>query len=156
MTGINAETTARFETLCETYGGNLNLWPADERAWADAALRAEPALHEKLEEAGTLDAILDEAPAAPRLGAETIGAILAAAPQKKRGFVFWPFGSIWRPAAGLVTAMALGISVGAIYPSAASLSTSLTAGYEAPANGDYAIPADLADPADDVSLGGFD
>ena len=152
MTENKADKTARFETLSETYGGNLNRWPAETRDWAAAALRADPALQKMLDEAGALDLLLDDAPAAPRLGAETIGAILAQAPRQKRAFVFWPFGSIWRPAAGLLAAMVLGISVGAVYPSAASLPVGLTSA----SNGEFSVPAELTDADGAVPLGDLD
>ena len=160
MTAAYTERAARFERLCETYGGNLNLWPEDVRAWADAALLEDPALRASLEQAVALDATLDDAPAPPRLSADRIGTILAAAPenalQRKRGLIFWPFGSVWRPAAGLVTAMALGISIGAIYPSAASLSTPFTSGIVSSSSGDFAVPQDIVDPSGDVGIGDLD
>jgi len=58
-------TPDRFATLIDAYGASPERWPAPERQAALAYLRATPAAHSLVAEAGRLDALLDqmEAPA---------------------------------------------------------------------------------------------
>lgn len=101
----------RFETLTETFGGDVARWPEAERETAAALMATEPAwVAGVLAEAVDLDAILDAAPA-PRASAVLIDAIVAGAPAARRPpWLKWllPAGM----GAGLAAACAAGIVAG--------------------------------------------
>lgn len=70
----------RFETLTETYGGEIARWPEAEREAARALLAAQPErLSAVLDAAAHLDRLLDLAPA-QSVDAALLGRLIAAAP----------------------------------------------------------------------------
>lgn len=104
-------TPERFETLAEAYGGDIARWPAAERDAAALRAAAHPdEAYAALARAGSLDALLDAAPA-PRAPAGLIQRIAAGAPlRRERRWSAW-----WLPAgmgAGLAAACAAGVVVG--------------------------------------------
>ena len=72
----------RLQALADAYGADLRRWPADQRALAESLLAADPSLRALLDEAATLDALLDAAPTtAP--SAALMEQVLAAAPKPR-------------------------------------------------------------------------
>ena len=102
----------RLQALADAYGADLRRWPADQRAFAESLLAADPSLRAVLDEAATLDALLDAAPTtAP--SAALIERVLAAAPKPRmRGRwrqAVWYLGAGWAAAAcaGVVAGVGL-------------------------------------------------
>lgn len=102
----------RLHELADAYGADLRRWPASERAFAESLLAADPSLKAVLDEAATLDALLNAAPA-PVPSAALTARLLAAAPQRKArgrlGRAVWYLGAGWAAAAcaGVVAGVGL-------------------------------------------------
>ena len=102
----------RLHELADAYGADLRRWPASERAFAESLLAADPSLKAVLDEAATLDALLNAAPA-PVPSAALTARILAAAPKPKArgrlGRGVWYLGAGWAAAAcaGVVAGVGL-------------------------------------------------
>jgi ferric-dicitrate binding protein FerR (iron transport regulator) len=103
-------TDDRFQILADTYGGDIDRWPADERdaarAWCAAHGRQALAV---LEDAAALDLALDMAeppPASPILRDRIIASALQARRPARRGL-------LWASATGLIAACAAGVIMGA-------------------------------------------
>ena len=102
----------RLHELADAYGADLRRWPASERAFAESLLAADPSLKAVLDEAATLDALLNAAPA-PVPSAALTARILAAAPKRKArsrlGRAVWYLGAGWAAAAcaGVVAGVGL-------------------------------------------------
>ena len=102
----------RLHELADAYGADLRRWPASERAFAESLLAADPSLTAVLNEAATLDALLNAAPA-PVPSAALTARILAAAPKPKArgrlGRAVWYLGAGWAAAAcaGVVAGVGL-------------------------------------------------
>ena len=92
----------RLHELADAYGADLRRWPASERAFAESLLAADPSLKAVLDEAATLDALLNAA-SAPVPSAALTARILAAAPKRKAhgrlGRAVWYLGAGWAAAA---------------------------------------------------------
>ncbi len=102
----------RLQALADAYGADLRRWPSDQRAFAESLLAADPSLRAVLDEAATLDALLDAAPTtAP--SAALMEQVLAAAPKPRmRGRwrqAVWYLGAGWAAAAcaGVVAGVGL-------------------------------------------------
>ena len=102
----------RLHELADAYGADLRRWPASERAFAESLLAADPSLKAVLDEAATLDALLNAAPA-PVPSAALTARVLAVAPQRKArgrlGKAVWYLGAGWAAAAcaGVVAGVGL-------------------------------------------------
>lgn len=102
----------RLHELADAYGADLRRWPASERAFAESLLAADPSLKAVLDEAATLDALLNAAPA-PVPSAALTARILVAAPKRKArgrlGKAVWYLGAGWAAAAcaGVVAGVGL-------------------------------------------------
>ncbi|WP_453978448.1 hypothetical protein [Brevundimonas sp. Marseille-Q4549] len=99
----------RLQALAEAYGGDLRRWPADERAFAESLVAADPAARVLLDEAAALDALLDASPSvAP--SADLTARVLRAAPgarAKSR-----PRRAVWFLGAGWAAAACAGVIAG--------------------------------------------
>lgn len=99
----------RLQALAEAYGGDLRRWPADQRAFAESLVAADPAARVLLDEAAALDALLDASPSvAP--SADLTARVLRAAPgarAKSR-----PRRAIWFLGAGWAAAACAGVVAG--------------------------------------------
>ena len=108
----------RLQALAEAYGGDLRRWPADQRAFAESLVAADPAARVLLDEAAALDALLDASPSvAP--SADLTARVLRAAPgarAKSR-----PRRAVWFLGAGWAAAACAGVVAGV------GLTTHLTA-----------------------------
>jgi len=111
-------TPERLSELAEAYGGDLRRWPAGERALAESLLAARPALKARLDEAATLDVLLDAAPrveASNALRDRVLASALEAGlrPRAPRRFgldrLMWMLGAGWAAAAcaGVVAGVGL-------------------------------------------------
>ena len=102
-------TYERFEHLADAYGGDLRRWPADQRAFAESLVAADPAARVLLDEAAALDALLDASPSvAP--SADLTARVLRAAPgarAKSR-----PRRAVWFLGAGWAAAACAGVVAG--------------------------------------------
>ena len=102
-------TRERFEYLADAYGGDLRRWPADQRAFAESLVAADPAARVLLDEAAALDALLDASPSvAP--SADLTARVLRAAPgarAKSR-----PRRAVWFLGAGWAAAACAGVVAG--------------------------------------------
>lgn len=111
-------TEARVAALIEAYGADESRWPADERAAAAAISRGCPKLQALLSQAETVDAFLAELP--EPIPSPALRVALKEIPEHRALHdwlaVLWPFGAIWRPAAGLAMALVVGIFVGGLTP----------------------------------------
>jgi hypothetical protein len=120
---------SRFEDLVDRYGGDLEKWPADLRADAEAFCAGSDEAAEMCAAARRLDALL-AAPSDVRVSPALAERILAAAPKpvpeprmartsRPRPSLLerlWPFGPVWRPAAALAGAALLGVIFGYSVP----------------------------------------
>jgi hypothetical protein len=104
----------RFKILAEAYGGDIGRWPEAERAAAEGFATANAEAAAWLAEAGSLDDLLDMAPAAPPSDLLR-HKVMAAAPRLSRPV--WQKGGVWASLAGLAAACVLGLFVGANMPS---------------------------------------
>ncbi len=99
----------RLQTLAEAYGGDLRRWPADQRAFAESLIAADPAARALLDEGAALDALLDASPSvAP--SADLTARVLRAAPgarAKSR-----PRRAVWFLGAGWAAAACAGVVAG--------------------------------------------
>ena len=99
----------RLQALAEAYGGDLRRWPADQRAFAESLVAADPAARVLLDEAAALDALLDALPSvAP--SADLTARVLRAAPgarAKSR-----PRRAVWFLGAGWAAAACAGVVAG--------------------------------------------
>jgi len=104
----------RLEALAQAYGGDLRRWPADQRAFAESLIAADPAARAVLDDAAALDALLDASPAVVPT-ANLAARVLAAAPVRKArghlGRLAWFLGAGWAAAAcaGMVAGVGLTI-----------------------------------------------
>lgn len=105
---------ARFNDLAAAYGGDLERWPAKDRAGARALLAEEPGLQRTLDEAEGLDRLLDAAPE-PAFSGMLRERILSQGPRVDRG---WRSARRWMAGAGLAAACALGVLLGSTYSAA--------------------------------------
>ena len=101
----------RLQALAEAYGGDLRRWPADQRAFAESLVAADPAARVLLDEAAALDALLDASPSvAP--SADLTARVLRAAPgarAKSR-----PRRAVWFLGAGWAAAACAGVAFGMV------------------------------------------
>ena len=99
----------RLQALAEAYGGDLRRWPADQRAFAESLVAADPAARVLLDDAAALDALLDASPSvAP--SADLTARVLRAAPgarAKSR-----PRRAVWFLGAGWAAAACAGVVAG--------------------------------------------
>lgn len=106
-------TIERLKALAEAYGADLRRWPASERPFAESLVATDPAARAALEEAASLDVLLDASPR-PIPSAALAARILAAAPKAREarahlGRIFWFLGAGWAAAAcaGVVAGVGL-------------------------------------------------
>ena len=99
----------RLQALADVYGADLRRWPADQRAFAESLVAADPAARVLLDEAAALDALLDASPSvAP--SADLTARVLRAAPgarAKSR-----PRRAVWFLGAGWAAAACAGVVAG--------------------------------------------
>ena len=99
----------RLQALAEAYGADLRRWPADQRAFAESLVAADPAARVLLDDAAALDALLDASPSvAP--SADLTARVLRAAPgarAKSR-----PRRAVWFLGAGWAAAACAGVVAG--------------------------------------------
>ena len=102
----------RLENLAQTYGADLRRWPADQRAFAESLIAADPAARAVIDDAAGLDALLNTS-VVPSPSEALTARVLAAAPQKRGrghlGRAFWFIGAGWAAAAcaGVVAGVGL-------------------------------------------------
>lgn len=106
-------TIERLKALAEAYGADLRRWPASERPFAESLVATDPAARSALEEAASLDLLLDASPR-PTPSAALAARILAAAPKAREARahlsrIFWFLGAGWAAAAcaGVVAGVGL-------------------------------------------------
>ncbi len=90
-------TEQRFAELADSYGGDLQRWPAAERAAARQLLDSSPSAQRVLQHAAALDATLHALPAPPPPSARLRTRLLAAAPQPRVSLLR----SLWAELGGL-------------------------------------------------------
>ncbi|MBT5264794.1 MAG: hypothetical protein HOL85_08180 [Rhodospirillaceae bacterium] len=108
-------TEQRLSEILAAYGADPKRWPEHEREAATALVARSHEARMAVAEEAELDASLDlvDMEAAPSWLAPKIGAVLAEeASTRPLLSRFWPFGTLWTPAAGLVAAALLGMVVG--------------------------------------------
>jgi len=76
----------RLHELIDAYGADVTRWPPDERAAAERLLERSDAARAKLEEAATLDCLLDEVSVAPP-SVDLTERVLALAPRGRKPVV---------------------------------------------------------------------
>lgn len=102
----------RLQALAEAYGGDLRRWPADQRAFAESLIAADPAARAMLDEAATLDALLDASPVVSP-SADLTARVLKAAPdmrtKNRTRRAAWFLGAGWAAAtcAGVVAGVSM-------------------------------------------------
>ncbi|MEQ8585911.1 MAG: hypothetical protein RLO01_01985 [Thalassobaculaceae bacterium] len=113
MTDITRE---RVLALIEAYGGDPARWPAAEREAAVARLSGDSELARAADDARLLDLTLDALPRPCPNPALRVR--LNEIPEPGTGLIELIAGwlGLWRPAAGLAAAAALGIAIGAANP----------------------------------------
>jgi hypothetical protein len=131
-------TLDRLREMVEAYGAAAHRWPLAERDAALALVAASSEAHALVDEALTLDLMLDQASAAEPASAELVSRILAARPRalpvthvtapsvpkgllgfwKARLHEIWPYGPTAIPAGALAASIMLGVTFGASIPAA--------------------------------------
>lgn len=113
MTNITRE---RVLALIDAYGGEPERWPDREREAAVAMLSGDPDLARAAEDARALDLAMDTLPAP--VPSPALRVALKEIPDRHGGLleVVASWFGVWRPAAGLAVAAALGIVIGAANP----------------------------------------
>jgi len=109
---------ARFRRIVEAWGASPRRWPPAERAAAEAFLAASPEAARLVEDAASLDTLLDAVPA-PRPTAALAGRLLQRPARRAgRGWLaeLWPFGPVWQPVSAFAAAALFGIALGAAEP----------------------------------------
>lgn len=112
-----------FDALVDEYGGELDGWPAAQRASAEELVAADNEAQKILARARRFHELLDQ-DATIAASSELRARILASAPGGEMAAVrtdgglrgLWPFGPIWRPVTALACAALLGIYVGIADP----------------------------------------
>ena len=115
---------ARLEQILDACGADPDGWPVAERDDALALLASSAEARALGERAARLERLLDRAPTlepSPELRARVLAAAGRAAPPWRArsdawALALWPFGPVWRPAAGLAAAVLLGVAVGTVAP----------------------------------------
>lgn len=121
-TDPDARIEARIETMIAAYGGDLERWPAEERARVSSYLAGRPELRVRLEEAVQLDALLDRVPV-PVASADLRARVLATSPAHRQAGdwraavagllrAVWPEARAWQPAGVFLASAALGVVLG--------------------------------------------
>jgi len=115
---MNPVTRDRVEMILDAYGADPAHWPEAERDAALALVRDVPELSRRMQIEAELDSLLDALPApAPHPSARVR---LKAIADQTQGVdwraLLWPFGPVWRPAAGLALALLVGIGTGVADP----------------------------------------
>ena len=133
-------TLDRLREIVEAYGAAAHRWPVAEREAALALVAANSDARALVDEALTLDLMLDAAPAPEPASAELVARIMAArpravpaaavvrAPEPKGFFGFWkarlqeiwPYGPPAVPAGALAASIMLGVGFGFSVPTAAT------------------------------------
>ncbi len=118
----NQPTPGRGRRIVEAYGADPARWPADERA---RPKQDEPGLDDVRAAEARIDALLDTLPAGTA-SPELVRKVMAAAPNGSAALVrepsptgrlaaFWPWRTVWRPAAAALAFSAfVGIALGLI------------------------------------------
>ena len=133
-------TLDRLREIVEAYGAAAHRWPVAERETALALVAADSDARALVDEALTLDLMLDAAPAPEPASAELVARIMAArpraipvaavapAPEPKGLFGFWkarlqeiwPYGPPAVPAGALAASIMLGVGFGFSAPTMAT------------------------------------
>lgn len=101
----------RFAQLAEAFGGDLRRWPASERIEAEAFLASDRGAAALLDDARTLDLMLD-AWGQPQIAPALRDRVLSTAPRERRSTSPWALAAPWLRGAGLAAACAAGVVVG--------------------------------------------
>lgn len=104
----------RLAEILDAYGGDPLRWPVAERLAAQGLAARDPRAAALVAEAEALDALIDTAPAeAP--GSALVARVLAQRPKRSYLASLWadifPETPVWRPAAAMALAVALGVGV---------------------------------------------
>jgi hypothetical protein len=152
-------TYERLSRIVDAYGASPARWPADERLAAEAFLAASAEAQALVEDARTLDFLLDKAPVdAPsdalvsRLMAARPRAVPAAnAGRSRPGFLrglvdaVWPYGSPAFPTGALAASIMLGVAFGSTLDISLLTTQSMTDVAVDATTGDELISLALAD-----------
>lgn len=112
-------TRARFAELAETWGADLRLWPAAERAAARALLDVSAEARLVLEREKRLDMALDAVPPPPPPAAALaprLGALAVREPRSLWAEITGLFGGWHMAGAALAACIAVGVLLGAAVP----------------------------------------
>jgi len=104
----------RFAELVAAYGGELELWPADERAAAAALLETSAEARALVAAEAELDGALAEPNAAPEPSAALMRRLNEIPVRVAQRRVWWPFRRAWIPAVGWAFAAAVGVGWGLV------------------------------------------
>lgn len=134
-----AMTLDRLREIVEAYGAAAHRWPLAEREAALALVAANDKARALIDEALTLDLMLDAAPAVEPASDELVSRIMAARPRavpavmvdwpvsngplgflKARLQEIWPYGPPAIPAGALAASIMLGVGFGFSVPTAAT------------------------------------
>ncbi|MFT6559764.1 hypothetical protein [Sneathiella sp.] len=119
MSNKTKMTGTRFSEILDAYGARTTQWPAEEVSAAQELLQQSSDARKMLQNAETLDRLIDDQTAPVSASGALLGRILEQADlQKKTPGPLWHglISSFLKPAAGLVLATCLGITVGIIRP----------------------------------------
>ena len=116
----SAMALEEFEKLLDQWGAELAYWEADKAAAARRLLAASEPAKALLKRFQTLDGLLQQGPvmaASPELKARVVADAVAMTGTENGELAeliasLWPFGPVWRPAAGLIAAAFLGVIIG--------------------------------------------
>lgn len=106
---------ARLGRILNAYGADPLHWPADERAAAEKLITQSAEAASLLEEAATLDRLLDMS-VCPAPSPELMARVLAAREPEGWLAALWPFGPIWQPVSAMAVAAVLGVVLGIAAP----------------------------------------
>lgn len=112
--------TTRFKEIIDSYGTSVTRWPEAERDEALRVIVKDQDARRYTQAAAVLDESLDLVPAIEpsRAFLNRVVGLADSRPARASGLqgirTIWPFGPIWRPAAGLAIALLLGLFAGTI------------------------------------------
>lgn len=123
-------TRDRVRDLLAAYGADPGRWPAAERDAAERLLSEDPTLAAEVADARAFDQLLDALP--DPVPSPALRVVLKDIPDRSRPGLaaslawLWPFGTPWRPAAGLVAAAVLGVVIGFATPEATTADSTVS------------------------------
>jgi hypothetical protein len=109
----------RFKAVIDSYGSHKAAWPAADKPLMEKLLKSSDVARSMLRQEEKFDVLLSSGDQSVSPSSALLSRVLNDADVENRGSIlkiFWPFGSIWQPASGLVMAACIGVIIGISSP----------------------------------------